>query len=310
MAERVWVITGTSSGLGLAMAKYMLSQGDKVIATVRSLEKFPSVLEEGGAKPLIVDFNNSDDEVICAAKTAIEFYGRVDVLVNNVGGNSGVGPVEEISMDDIRSQFQTNLFGPIAFSKPFITHFRTRRAGHVLNLSSLSSMLSHPSFAAYTGSKAGLDSFTDALAAELAPFGVRVHLVLPGYFPTNIFVSHPHFKTTDTTPGPTEMPVAEGLSQVYTEESQGWNLINTLPRNAQARGWMGDMDKFATRIYEIVTDTGMAKELGINDEPWLRVPMGSDCGFLVQSKLNGILDNFKATEPFWRSTDVYQNQKQ
>ena len=106
------------------------------------------------------------------------------------------------------------------------------------------------------------------------------------------------------------MPVAEGLSEVYTKESQGWNLINTLPRGAEARGWMGDMDKFAVRMYEIVTDTGMARELGINEKPWLRVPMGSDCGFLVQAKLNGILDNFKALEPLWRSTDVYQDQKQ
>jgi NAD(P)-dependent dehydrogenase (short-subunit alcohol dehydrogenase family) len=204
-------------------------------------------------------------------------------------------------MQDIRLQFQTNLFGPVAFSKPFITHFRARRAGHILNISSISSMTSYPSFAAYTGSKAGLDSFTDALAKELAPFGVRVHLVLPGYFPTNIFVSHPHYKVGTT---PSEIPIATGLSEIYTEESQGYNLMNTLPRGAEARGWIGDMEKFAMRVYEIVTDTGLAKDLNINARPWLRVPMGSDCGFVVQQKLNGILGNVKAIEPLWRSTDV------
>ncbi|KAI0687093.1 NAD-P-binding protein [Cytidiella melzeri] len=303
MSDRVWVITGASSGLGLAMATYMLAQGDQVIATVRSLHKFPQVLEDAGAKPLVLDFTSSDAEIIQAGSSAIEIHGHVDVLVNNAGSNSGVGPVEEIEMDDIRSQFQTNLFGPIAFSKPFITHFRTRRSGHILNLSSISSMTSWPSFAAYTGSKAGLDSFTDALASELAPFGVRVHLVLPGYFPTNIFLSHPHYKPASNA---SEMPVATGLSKIYTEESQGYNLINTLPRGAEAKGWIGDMEKFSMRMYEIVTDTGLAKEMKVNERPWLRVPMGSDCGVNVQTKLLGIIENFKAIEPLWRSTDLKQ----
>lgn len=204
-------------------------------------------------------------------------------------------------MDDIRRQFQTNLFGPIAFTKPFITHFRTRRAGDIINVSSISSMTSWPSFAAYTGSKAGVDSFTDALAQELAPFGVRVHLVLPGYFPTNIFVNHPKYSDA---PDSSAVPIAEGLSEIYTEDSQGYNLINVLPRWAESVGYGGDMDTFSARIYEIVTDTGFAKDLKINEQPWLRIPMGRDCGENVPKKLESILENFRAVEPLWRSTDI------
>lgn len=124
--------------------------------------------------------------------------------------------------------------------QPLITHFRTRRSGHILNISSVGSMTSYPSFAAYTGSKAALDSFTDALYHELAPFGVRVHLILPGYFPTNIFVSHPQYSDS----GPQEVPVALGLSEVYTKQSQGYNLINALPRASEAMGLVGDMCKY------------------------------------------------------------------
>ena len=114
MANRVWVVTGTSSGIGLAIAKHALSQGDsvsavvyskilraphtaQVIATVRSLAKFPAVLNEAGARPLVLDLDSSDDSVQRAAEEAIHIYGHVDVLVNNAGNNTtGYGPVEEV----------------------------------------------------------------------------------------------------------------------------------------------------------------------------------------------------------------------
>lgn len=161
-------------------------------------------------------------------------------------------------------------------------------------------MTSYPSFAAYTGSKAALDSFTDALYHELAPFGVRVHLILPGYFPTNIFVSHPQYSDS----GPQEVPVALGLSEVYTKQSQGYNLINALPRASEAMGLVGDMTMFAARVHEIVTDTGVARDIGLHEHPWIRVPMGTDCGQIVLKKLESIIENLKAVEPIWSSTDL------
>ncbi|KAI0338410.1 NAD(P)-binding protein [Trametopsis cervina] len=293
---RIWVITGSNSGLGLAMAEHVLSQGDTVIATARSIEKFPVSLRELGARPLILDLESSDEEIRRVALEAIGIFGRVDVLVNNAGTNSAVGPTEEIEMEAVRQQFQQNLFGTFAFTQPFTTHFRLRRSGHILNVSSIASDLNFPSLGVYSGSKSALDSVTEALATEVAPFGVRVHILMPGYFSTNIFNSHP-LHTPDN-------PNPPGLSQVYTLDSQGYNIVNRLPHAMRA----GDPQKFAKRVYEIVTDSGIAKDVRVNEQPWLRIPMSSGGGEAVLQKVEFKFEGFKATEPLWRSTDVTETE--
>lgn len=144
----------------------------------------------------------------------------------------------------------------------------------------------------YSGSKSALDSVIEALATEVAPFGVRVHILMPGYFSTNIFNSQP-LHTPDN-------PNPPGLSKVYTLDSQGYNVINRLPHTMRA----GDPQKFAERVYEIVTDSGIAKDVMVNEQPWLRIPMSSGGGEGVLQKVEVNLEGFKATEPLWRSTDV------
>ncbi|KAI0687096.1 NAD-P-binding protein [Cytidiella melzeri] len=307
MSERIWVITGTSSGFGLAIAKYVLLQGDKVIATVRSLPKFPVSLRDGGAQPLILDLNDSDEGIKAAAIRAIQIYGRVDVLINNAGTNSAVGPVEEVQMDSIRRQFQENVFGTLAFTQPFIEHFRTRRSGHIINVSSMASFMNPPSGGAYAASKSALASFSDSLSREVALFGVRVHAIHPGYFPTSIFTSHPNY--TSSGAGVEDIPVAAGLSKVYTDQSQGYNLVNIMPRMHEALGYVGDPDTVARRVYEIVTDTGMAKDLKLNEKPWTGIPMGSDSGEGILGKMEDFVEICRAVEPIWRSTDSARRAK-
>lgn len=166
----------------------------------------------------------------------------------------------------------------------------------------MASHMNHPSLSAYCASKSAIDSFSESLYKEVSLFGVRVHIIEPGYFPTNIFASHPKY-----TPGNsnlTSIPVAPGLSTIYTDVSQGYNVMNIMPRMGEAMGWVGDVDVLARRVYEIVTDTGMARELEITQKPRLRVPMGSDSGEGILSSLTTALENHRAVEPIWRSTDI------
>ncbi|KAI0821040.1 hypothetical protein BC629DRAFT_419461 [Irpex lacteus] len=303
MAQRIWVITGTSSGLGLAIAKHALSEGDKVIATVRSLAKFPAALKEAGAHPLVLDLNDTDANIRAAAEAAIKVYGRVDILVNNAGSANAVAPVEEQEVEGLRRQFQGNVYGTIAFSQPFIEHFRVRKSGHIINISSMAAHLNFPSFGAYSASKAALDSLSDALAKEVALYGVKVHIIEPGYFPTNILPKKPLY--TPNAASKEGAPIPVGLSKVYTETSQGYNLVNRTHEISTAMGRVGDSDLLARRVYEIATDTGIAKELGVNESgSRIRIPMGTDSGEGLIEGTAALLENYKALEPIWRSTDL------
>jgi NAD(P)-dependent dehydrogenase (short-subunit alcohol dehydrogenase family) len=209
-------------------------------------------------------------------------------------------PRYDISMARIRAQFQDNLFGTIAFTQPFITHFRERRSGHIINISSMAAFVNYPSVGVYSASKAALKSFSDSLSHEVASFGVRVHVVLPGYFPTNILRPRTN-DTTDQT-----IPVAEGCSKVYTEMNQGYNIANVIPQRSASLGHIGDPAVLARRVYELVADIGIARDLKLNERPWLRMFLGSDSGEEVLRKLGGIYENCRVTEPIWRSTDVKQ----
>ncbi|KAI0338418.1 NAD-P-binding protein [Trametopsis cervina] len=295
---RIWVITGSNSGLGLAIAEHVLSQGDTVIATVRSIDKFPASLRDGGALPVILDLESSDQEIKQAAQEAIGIFGRVDVLVNNAGTCFTVGPVEEVGMHDIRRQFQQNLFGAVAFTQPFIAHFRLQHSGHILNMSSIGSYLNLPTLGFYSGSKSAFDSVSEALATEVAPYGVRVYIIMPGYFPTNILLSNPLY--TPDHPSTEGIPVSPDLTKVYTLESQGYNILNRIPRTGKG----GDPTELARRLYEIVTDSGIAKETRLKERPWIRIPMGQEGGEAISQKLEANLEGFKGTEPIWRSTDL------
>ncbi len=206
-------------------------------------------------------------------------------------------------MNAIRQQFQENVFGTIAFTQPFIAHFRTRRSGHIINVSSVGSHLNHPALGTYSATKSALDSFSEAISKEVALFGVKVHIIEPGYFPTNIFANHPNFTPIEETDSK-EIPIAPGLSKVYTDASQGYNVLNVMARMAEAMGRRGNVDVLGERVYEIVTDTGIAKEAGVNARPWLRIPMGSDSGEMILNSLTASVENTRAVETIWRSTDT------
>jgi len=178
-------ITGVSSGFGNALAQEALAAGHRVIGTVRSeaaLRAFQalSVDHAHGVILDITDFARIDSVVAAIEAT----HGPVDVLVNNAGyGHEGI--VEESPLEEMRRQFDVNVFGAVAVTKAFVPYFRKRRTGHILNITSMGGTITMPGIAYYCGSKFALEGISDTLSKELLPFNIFVTAVAPGSFRTD-----------------------------------------------------------------------------------------------------------------------------
>lgn len=178
-------ITGGSSGFGNALAQEALAAGHRVIGTVRSeaaLRAFQalSVDHAHGVILDITDFARIDSVVAAIEAT----HGPVDVLVNNAGyGHEGI--FEESPLEEMRRQFDVNVFGAVAVTKAFVPYFRKRRTGHILNITSMGGTITMPGIAYYCGSKFALEGISDTLSKELLPFNIFVTAVAPGSFRTD-----------------------------------------------------------------------------------------------------------------------------
>jgi NAD(P)-dependent dehydrogenase (short-subunit alcohol dehydrogenase family) len=175
-----WLITGVSGGLGKALAEAALARGDTVAGTVRKpadLAAFEA-LAPGRALGLQVDV--SDEAALRQAVDKAEAdLGGLDVLVNNAGYGL-IGAVEEASLAEIRAQFEVNVFGPIVAIQAVLPYFRARRAGHIINVTSVSGVAAWAGTGIYTGSKFALEGVTQTLAQEVAGLGIKVTNVEPG----------------------------------------------------------------------------------------------------------------------------------
>jgi NAD(P)-dependent dehydrogenase (short-subunit alcohol dehydrogenase family) len=169
--KRVWLITGAGSGLGAALARAVQERGDHAVATTR-----------GGDG---VRLDVTDDAAIAAAVAdTLETHGRIDVLVNNAGYGL-LGAFEECSDAELRDAFDTNLFGAMAVTRAVLPVMREQRAGHIVQMSSVVGVTSGPGGTGYVAPKAALEAWSEALAAEVAPLGIKVTIVEPGPFRTN-----------------------------------------------------------------------------------------------------------------------------
>ncbi|MGY3454025.1 SDR family oxidoreductase [Bradyrhizobium sp. USDA 4353] len=177
------LITGTSSGLGRATAKLFHARGWNVIATMRAPEI--EVDLKSLERTQVVRLDVQDPESIAqAVRQGIAQFGKIDVLVNNAGYGA-YGPLEATTAEDIRRQFDVNVFGPLSTIKALLPHFRTNRAGVIVNISSIGGLVAFPLGALYHGSKFAIEGLSEALAYELAPIGVQVKLVEPGMIATD-----------------------------------------------------------------------------------------------------------------------------
>ena len=174
------LITGCSSGFGLETARFFLDQGWRVVATMRAPRQD---LLPGSDRLRVLPLDVTDGESI---RRCVETAGPIDALVNNAGVGL-LAPLEGVDMESARALFDTNVLGTIAMTQAVLPQFRERRAGVVVNVTSSVTLKPLPLLSVYTGSKAAVNAFTESLALELAPFDVRVRLVLPGRSPSTSF---------------------------------------------------------------------------------------------------------------------------
>ncbi len=175
--QRVVLITGCSSGIGRALALEFLARGHRVAATARSLTSIADLLGDG-CLTLALDVTDGESIDRAVAET-IEWAGRIDILVNNAG-YALVGPVAEISIDDLRRQLETNVVGAVAATQSVVPHMAAAGGGCIVNIGSVSSLLATPFGGAYSASKAALHLLSDALRPEVVPFGIHVLVVRAG----------------------------------------------------------------------------------------------------------------------------------
>ncbi|PSR55097.1 short-chain dehydrogenase/reductase [Adhaeribacter arboris] len=183
--EKVWFITGSSRGLGRSLTEAVLASGDKVAATARKPEVLQDLVEQYPDQivPLALDVTDKTQIHAVVAKT-IELFGRIDVLVNNAGFGI-IGAAEAFTDEQVRSQLETNLYAPIEITRAVLPYMRQQGSGRILQVSSIGGRVGNAGVAIYQAAKFGLSGFTEALAQEVAPLGIRVTSVEPGGFRTD-----------------------------------------------------------------------------------------------------------------------------
>ena len=195
--DRVWFVTGTSTGFGRILAEEVLKAGGKVVATARNVAQIADLEQQypGRAKAIALDVT-SKQQAEAAVAQAIEAFGRIDVLVNNAGYGLA-GAVEEASDEEIKRQIDTNVYGVLYVTRAALPHLRKQRSGHILNLSSILGLTAMPGFSFYSLTKFAVEGLSEGLAAELAPLGIKVTLVEPGPFRTDFASRSAVFTSTE-----------------------------------------------------------------------------------------------------------------
>lgn len=183
--DRIWFITGASTGFGRALAEEVLKAGGKVIATARNRDNVADFEARYSqtAKAIALDVTDAG-QVDSAVTQAFAKFGRVDVLVNNAGYGAA-GAIEEVSGAEYMPMFETNVFGLLRVTRAFLPHLRKQRSGHILNLSSIGGVVASPGMGYYNATKFAVEGLSEALAAELAPLGIHVTIIEPGPFRTD-----------------------------------------------------------------------------------------------------------------------------
>lgn len=196
--KRVWFITGASKGLGLALAQKLLANGYAVVATSRNKQ---TLIDEMGAKndaflPIEMDLTQNKN-VKKAIDSTLHHFGRIDVVINNAG-YSQIGTLEELTDEEVKTNFNVNVFGSLNVIRNVAPHLRRQQSGHIFNISSIGGYVGNfPGFGVYCSTKFAVAGFTEALAEEMKAFNVHTTLVYPGYFRTN-FLSKGSVQTPST----------------------------------------------------------------------------------------------------------------
>jgi len=175
--QRVWLITGCSTGFGRALTEGLLERGEVVVATARQPKQLEELVQQYSGRILTLRLDVTQPaEIEAAVNQAMTKFERIDVLVNNAG--YGVfGAVEEVSDLEVRRQFETNMYGALNVTRVVLPHLRHQRSGHILNISSSGGFVGFPGAGIYCASKFALEGWSEALAKEVSPLGIYVTIV-------------------------------------------------------------------------------------------------------------------------------------
>lgn len=275
MSSKTFFITGVSSGFGEALAREALAAGHHVIGTVRNDEARRAFegLDDTRAHGVLLDVTDID-AIPGAVSDAEAHFGPVDVLVNNAGyGHEGI--FEESPLDEMRRQFEVNVFGAVAVTQAFVPRFRERRRGHIVNITSMGGFITMPGIAYYCGSKFALEGISEVLGKELSPFGVHVTAVAPGSFRTD-------WAGRSMQRSPRSIPDYDATFDPIRQA-----------RQEKSGKQPGDPAKAAKAILALV-------EL---PAPPAHLLLGSDALALVRDKLKAMADDITTWETLTRSTD-------
>lgn len=278
---KTFFITGVSSGFGRAIASAALRAGHRIVGTVRNAQSateferdFGGDKSGGEAHVKLLDVTQFDTVAPLAAVIEAEI-GPVDVVINNAGfGHEGI--LEESSLDEMRHQFDVNVFGAVAVIKAFLPFMRQRRRGHIINMTSMGGYITMPGIAYYCGSKFALEGISETLAKEVKDFGIAVTAVAPGSFRTDW----------------------AGRSMVRSERSIADydTLFEPIRQSRKDKSGkqLGDPDKAAAAILMLVE----------MPEPPAHLLIGSDALGVVRTKLEAMQANLTQHEALTRSTDI------
>ena len=268
------MITGASRGFGLRIARAALARGDAVVATARQVASLATPDGAPGLLALPLDVTD-ETQAHAAVAAALARFGRIDVLVNNAGFGL-LGAVEEASADEVRRLYETNVFGLLNVTRAVLPGMRARRAGHVLNLSSVGGFASGAGFGVYCSTKFAVEGLSEALHAELAPLGVHVTVVEPGYFRTEFLESQ------SLTVSPIVLDDYAGTSGQVREAARRISLNQP-----------GDPEKLAAAILQVVDA----------QEPPRRLPLGTDTLAVIDQRATGLVEETRAWRAVSASTD-------
>lgn len=271
-----WLITGSSAGFGLALARVALAQGHNVIATSRNPARTPEYVREIVSSPqgkwLTLDVTADTPTIQLTLKTAVDLFGTIDVLVNNAG-YSVIGAAEDIPEDKARAQFDVNFWGAVRITQATLPYMRVQGSGTIVNISSIAGVAPLPACTMYTGSKFALEGWSESLSLEVAPLGIRILIVEPGAFRTN-FLSDNAIQYVQ--------PSQAYEGGVVSQTIQKFTMVNG--------GQPGDPVKACQRIVENV-------QRGLSKEDWgktnkLRLPLGKDCFDRIMVKMTSLNENW------------------
>ncbi len=267
--NKVWFITGASTGLGRSLAEEVIAAGGKVIATARNIDKVKDLEKKYPKQAHAANLDVLDGESVKSAlESGLKVFGRIDVVVNNAGYGS-LGSIEDASEELIQKQFETNVFGLLRVTRAVLPTLRTQGSGYILNIASTVGRLAFPGIGIYSSTKFAVEGLSEALLQEVAPFGIKVIVVEPGAFLTE-FASNVD-----------KAELSEAYMPVYLD------LMQMMENSV-----FGDPSKAAKAMIHAVETGADLKKLAL----------GADAYEMITTKLSVDLENYKQLEDISIST--------